>query len=107
MAPRGAIHHDHAVADLEDIGVLARLPAVEGFSVEEAHKTLFCLRRVGGQGAACQQQDQGGESRNFMEGSFSSRWLPGMPGWQCALGLIHADIAIYFTTSPHPVQQAT
>ena len=52
---RGALHHDRAVADLEDVGVLAHLPTVEGLSVEEAHKTLFRRRRIGGQGTVHQQ----------------------------------------------------
>ena len=68
---RGALHDDHAVADLEDVGVLAHLPAVEGLSVEEAHETLFRLRRIGGQGTVRQQQDRRRQlTRNFTECSF-------------------------------------
>jgi hypothetical protein len=54
----GTLHHDHAVTRLEDVGIVADLPAVKALSVKKAHEAFFGRWRLGGERAGCQQQDQ-------------------------------------------------
>ena len=83
---RGALHHDRAVADLKDAGVLAHLPTVEALSVEEARKTGFRLRRIAAKEQSTSSRTSRKLNKGLMERSSLRKWFPDIPKMRAGSG---------------------